>query len=55
MIDYDYCVKKSYDIQYAVLQDGGSNSADNFVQICTLLPRSKFSEAATSQSRWNVL
>ena len=42
-------------VQRAVLRDGGSNSADNFVQICTLLPRRKFSEAATSQSRWDVV
>ena len=42
---------KMTDVQRAVLRDGGSSPADNFVQNCTLLPRRKFSEAATSQSR----
>ena len=41
--------------QRAVLQDGGINPADNFVENCTFISRSKFSEAATSQSRWDVI
>ena len=44
-----------YSIQRAVWQDGGSSPADNFVGICTLLPRRKFSGAATSPSRWGVV
>ena len=48
-------VRKMHCLQRAVLRDGGSNPAETAVRNWKLLPRRKFSEAATSQSRWDVV
>jgi len=42
-------------LQRAVLRDSGISPAETAVRIWKLLPRTSVSEAATSQSRWDVM
>jgi len=43
------------DTQHAVWRDSGISPAETAVRIWKFVPRRKFSEAATSQSRWHVM